>query len=150
MEADYIIDEMTEEDLAQVLEIERSSFHSPWSKDLFIKELQNKFSVNLVARVAKGYKKVVGYVVFWNLIDEIHLLDLAVHKDFRNQGIGRRLTKKVIETGRKKECRHVYLEVRKSNAAAMKLYSSLDFREVGIRKRYYDNGEDAVIMTLDM
>jgi ribosomal-protein-alanine N-acetyltransferase len=83
--------------------------------------------------------------------DECHLLDLAVHPDYRRRGIARALLDNVIQELRIEGCRFFYLEVRSSNYAARKLYEKFGFNMVGIRKGYYVNpAEDAVIMMMEL
>ena len=145
---EYLIDEMTEDDLDDVTEIERSSFPVPWSRDLFLRELKNDYSHNLVARCPDGEsKRVAGYVVFWDVTDEIHLLDLAVHADFRRRGIAKAFIKRVIEAGLQMGCKRIFLDVRESNKEALRLYRNFGFKEIGLRKRYYKDGENAIVMS---
>lgn len=147
MNFDYIIDEMMKGDLDEVLEIERASFPSPWSRELFLREFENGFSYNFVARESDGGKRrIIGYIVFWIVADEMHILDLAVQQDFRRQGIGRNLVIHALKIGIENDCRNVFLEVRKGNERAQNLYKALGFIEIGVRKRYYSNGEDALVM----
>jgi ribosomal-protein-alanine N-acetyltransferase len=148
MDDEYIIDEMTEDDLKEVTEIEASSFPEPWSRDLFLRELEHKYSHNLVARWLDGEsKRVVGYVVFWDVTDEIHLLDLAVHADFRRKGIAKAFLKGVVEAGLQMGCDRIFLDVRESNKEALRLYSLFGFKEIGLRERYYKDGENAIVMS---
>ena len=148
MDNEYLIDEMTEDDLDDVTEIEQSSFPVPWSKDLFLRELKNDYSHNLVARWLDGEsKRVAGYVVFWDVTDEIHLLDLAVHADFRRRGIAKAFIKRVIEAGLQMGCKRIFLDVRESNKEALRLYRNFGFKEIGLRKRYYKDGENAIVMS---
>ncbi len=151
MAVDYTIDDMTHDDLDEVLEIERSSFPSPWSRELFLREFENSFSFNLVARSCEeGKGRIVGYIVFWITADEMHILDLAVHKDFRRQGIGSSLVNRALNIGRHRGGRRVFLEVRRSNCKAQRLYRTLGFVTIGERKRYYSDGEDALVMEREL
>jgi len=87
-----------------------------------------------------------GYVIYWILADEMHLLNLAVHPDQRRRGIARSLLTGALDKARTQGAAVVWLEVRPSNAAALSLYHSFGFKEIGIRPGYYtDNGEDALI-----
>ncbi len=148
MNNEYIIDEMTEDDLDEVAEIEATSFPVPWSRDLFLRELQHDYSHNLVARWLDGEsKRVAGYVVFWDVTDEIHLLDLAVHTDFRRRGIAKAFIKRVIEAGLQMGCKRIFLDVRESNKEALRLYRHFRFKEIGLRERYYKDGENAIVMS---
>lgn len=91
-------------------------------------------------------QRVLGYVLFWHVTDEIHLLNVAVDPNERRRGHGRRLVEEVIDYARTHEAAKVLLEVRVSNAAAVALYEGLGFEEFNRRPRYYDDGEDAIEM----
>jgi len=129
-------------DLQAVMEIERRSFTAPWSLPMFALELSKRSGICLAAfdggRLA-GYLFCAHYEEAW------HLMNVAVDPGRRRSGVARALiTEMLARTGADA---NITLEVRVSNAAAITLYESYDFRRVGIRKRYYaDNGEDAVIM----
>ncbi len=132
-------------DIDAVLAIEQASFHDPFSREMFESELSQK-----AARifVAKHEGHIVGYINFWIVLNEIHLINLAVHPDFRRQKIATELFEFMI---RCVEARHalplqIYLEVRPSNLPARKFYEKKGFRVIGTRKRYYRDGEDAVVM----
>ena len=146
------IGEYEEGDLAEILEIERDSFPTPWSSELFRSEMTNSISRTLVGKVVQTWgRPVVGYVVFWRVADEIHLHNIAVRRDQRKCGIASRLLSKVIRDCRPEGARFVTLEVRHSNLPAQKLYESFGFSVRGVRRGYYtDTGEDALIMTSDL
>jgi ribosomal-protein-alanine N-acetyltransferase len=149
---------MKTDDLDQVFAIERASFSSPWSWQLFLRELHNPaISTLLVAfedlETSRGgqppARAVKGYVVFWVVADEMHILNLAVAPTYRQQGIAKRLVQGALEKAYGKGARTAYLEVRASNAAAQKLYLGLGFTGISLRRGYYDRPtEDAVIMEL--
>jgi len=141
---------MTYQDLEQVLEIETESFPRPWSRGLFEKELLTPFARSLVAaEVSSG--KILGYLCFWVVGQETHILNLAVHPQYRRRGIGGLLLRQGLEDCRKKGVELITLEVRRSNYKAISLYRSFHFQPQGIRRRYYtDSGEDAVIMGLNL
>lgn len=139
---------MYPEDISAVLWIERQSFTTPWSETSFRSELYSRYSIT---RVAECDGTVVGYICVRHVADECHLLDLAVHPDYRRRGIARMLLDDVIQGMRIESCRFFYLEVRMSNYAARKLYEQFGFKTIGIRKGYYANPiEDAVIMMLEL
>ncbi len=139
---------MTREDLDEVLQIEAVSFPTPWSRHLFERELATAFARSYVAREGTG-GKVLGYACFWLVDSEAHLLNLAVHPEHRNGGIGSLLLRRLVEYCREQGIRLVTLEVRRSNYRAISLYRSFQFLPRGIRRRYYtDTGEDAVVMSL--
>jgi ribosomal-protein-alanine N-acetyltransferase len=92
-----------------------------------------------------------GFALAWHAADEVHLLDLAVDPDARRRGVGRRLVEAVLGYARETSARLVLLEVRRSNEAAIALYRSAGFSEIGVRRGYYsDNGEDAVEMNVEL
>ena len=94
--------------------------------------------------------EVVGYVLFWHVTDEIHHLNVAVAPSERRKGRGRALVETVIAYARAHAAAKVLLEVRVSNVAALELYRGLGFEEIHRRKRYYDDGEDAIEMMLTL
>jgi ribosomal-protein-alanine N-acetyltransferase len=135
---------MSSRDLDQVMVIERT-FSAPWTREMFHQELhQSDVSDNLVAVVGG---RVAGYVLWWYVADEVHIVNVAVHPDERRRGIARRLLLDVFERARARGMSIATLEVRVHNAAAIRLYDTPGFRQIAIRKGYYaDNGEDALVM----
>jgi ribosomal-protein-alanine N-acetyltransferase len=138
---------MTMDDLELVLAIDRLSFTQPWPESSYRFELTaNNSSILLVAELDGG---LVGYIGCWLLVDEVHISTLAVHPDFRKQGIARRLLKSVLHEGAARGAELATLEVRISNFAAIDLYETFGFEITGRRPHYYrDNREDAHIMSL--
>jgi ribosomal-protein-alanine N-acetyltransferase len=141
---DISICPMTESDLEQVLSIENDAFPLPWSRNHFLDELSSPHSFPLAALGQDGL--VLGYICPMQLLDEGHILDVAVRKDFCGRGLGRLLVETALRICREKGADFVSLEVRPSNVTAISLYRRLGFVEVGRRKRYYENGEDAILM----
>lgn len=142
------IGECEEGDLKEILEIEEYSFPTPWSPGLFRNEMVNPLSQFLVGK--KG-AVVVGYVVFWRVVDEIHIHNIAVLHEKRRCGIASRMLSRVIGDGRAEGARLVTLEVRRSNLAAQKLYVRFGLTVGGVRRGYYtDTGEDALILSGDL
>jgi ribosomal-protein-alanine N-acetyltransferase len=138
---------MRADDLEEVVAIERASFSMPWSRGAFLYELQQ----NRVARclVMRDDGRVVGYLCLWEIGDELHITNVAVHPEYRRRGIGRSLVSGVLEDARARKLKLVVLEVRPSNHEARTLYESFGFREVGRRRGYYyDTGEDALVMEI--
>jgi len=139
---------MINADLEQILDIERASFKYPWSRRFFLEELQVECARAVVAEIAD---RVVGYVLFWFLPEDVDVHNIAVHPDYRRHAIGRILLEHVIAAGQQRSSVRVTLEVRKSNTAAQQLYSSLGFVITGERRGYYsDDGEDALTMALTL
>lgn len=142
------IREMREADLATIVEIENISFSTPWSSYSFKKEIYKPYSIPKVAVINN---RIVGYICVERIIDEAHILNLAVHPDFRKMGIGSLLVSNILDELRTTGCRYVYLEVRASNVAAKKLYERFGFEVIGIRKHYYIRPEeDAYVMMLEL
>jgi ribosomal-protein-alanine N-acetyltransferase len=132
-------------DLDEVLAIERASFTMPWSRGAFLYEIEQ----NQVARcyVIRETERIVGYVCLWEVADELHITNIAVHPTDRRRGIGRTLLTSMLDDARQRALRLVVLEVRPSNTEARALYESFGFRVVGRRRGYYyDTGEDALVM----
>jgi [ribosomal protein S18]-alanine N-acetyltransferase len=139
---------MVPADLDEVMAIERTSFRHPWSCNFFLEELQVACARSILAQVND---KIVGYVLFWLLPEAVDIHNIAVHIEFRRQRIGQALLQQVLEQARSRDSSRVTLEVRVSNLPAQKLYESVGFVIQGLRKGYYsDDGEDAVVMALEL
>jgi ribosomal-protein-alanine N-acetyltransferase len=139
------LDRMQPGDLDQVVAIERLSFTMPWSRAAFLYEMEQ----NQVARcyVMRDGGRVLGYICLWEVADEMHITNIAVHPEERRRGIGRAMLGQVLAEARQRALRLVVLEVRPSNVEARALYESFGFRVVGRRRGYYyDTGEDALVM----
>ena len=146
----FVIERMRPGDLDAVMEIERVSFRAPWSAQVFSEEMVRDWAhVDVVRDAAEGF--LVAFGNYWLVADEIHLLNLATHPLARRAGHASRLLAHIIEFGRQHGCRIVTLEVRRSNAAALRLYRRFAFRPVGVRPNYYaEDQEDAIVMLLDL
>jgi ribosomal-protein-alanine N-acetyltransferase len=146
------IERMKKDDLDQVLAIEQESFSQPWSRNLFLSEIRSVTVSTLLVALANdpAVRRVTGYIVYWNVEDEMHILNLAVTSAFRRQGIARRLVLSGLLRAYERGARRAFLEVRASNLGAQKLYSGLGFTGSLMRRNYYDAPvEDALIMTLE-
>jgi [ribosomal protein S18]-alanine N-acetyltransferase len=137
---------MRRSDLDAVLAIEQRVFVQPWSRSFFEKELSASQARCVVATLDDEPAPIVGYSIAWRVLDELHLLNVAVHPDHRGGSIGRRLVTDVLESGLVTGGRVVYLEVRAGNVAGRRLYRRLGFRDLGIRRGYYGPGQDAIVM----
>ena len=148
-EEKIIIEDMNAEDLHEVVKIEDASFSDPWSYDMFKAELSNSISHTLVVRDLGGV--LTGYICFWIIGNEAHMLNLAVHHLQRRKGIGTRLINTSLDYWKKIGVTVAYLEVRESNEAARKLYERFGFRMIMRRHNYYKNPkEDACVMGLEI
>lgn len=133
--------------LNEVLEIERLSFTTPWSKFAFVHEIQFERSVFKVIRLGN---KLVGYGGFWHALDEAHISNIAIHPDYRRRGLGKLLLTHLLEEAVARGAGKASLEVRHSNIAAQEMYKAFGFRVASIRKNYYlDDREDALVMWND-
>jgi ribosomal-protein-alanine N-acetyltransferase len=134
--------------LDSIIQIENVSFSTPWSPAGFLQEMRNPVS-QLWA--ALGDRDLKGYMCFWMFDLEIQLLDLAVHPEERKKGLGRLLLNHLIETAVSNDLESLWLEVRVSNAGAIRLYQDLGFVQAGVRRKYYsDTQEDAKVMCLTL
>lgn len=141
-----IVRDLAPEHLDGVMEIERQSFPTPWSRALFEEELGRAFSHSIAAMSEPG-GEVMGYAICWTVAGESHLLNIAVHPEARRRGIGRLLLRECIRRGAMARSRSILLEVRPGNEPALSLYCREGFRFVGIRRKYYtDTGEDALVL----
>jgi ribosomal-protein-alanine N-acetyltransferase len=139
---------MTFDDLEEVTRLEKLCFSDPWSKKCFEEELEHRFSIPLVVKIAQ---KIVGYACLWHVDDQMEIANFAVSPEFRRKGIGRTLMESVLWEARKRACISVMLSVRESNLAARNLYAEFGFVEAGRRRRYYRFPiEDAVIMVKNL
>jgi ribosomal-protein-alanine N-acetyltransferase len=138
---------MTLDDIPDVMELERDAFQTPWTVQSFTDELNRDVSHVLLARDEPG--TLIGFVCFWALMDEAHILNIAVRKGARRKGIGRTLALEALKAAYGLGARAATLEVREKNVAAVRLYSTLGFVKAGLRRGYYENPNDnAVIMWL--
>lgn len=133
----FYLRRMKEEDLPYVLEIEQVSFPNPWHKMTFIGEILNH-PISFPLVVVHGVqKRVMGYIIFWHIHDDVQINNIAVHPDFRRMGIGEAVVNMVLSKVRMEGARFVTLEVRPSNFAARALYNKLGFEVLGIKENYY-------------
>ena len=134
-------------DVLQVHALDVASFSLPWPERSFRYEVQE--NPNSRPWVAELNGRIVGMMVIWIIVDEAHVGTIAVVKEYRHQGIGRRLLAHGLLAARCEGMIASLLEVRRGNLAAQQLYDQFGFTIVGIRPRYYrDNNEDAVLMNL--
>jgi ribosomal-protein-alanine N-acetyltransferase len=137
-------------DLDEIMEIERLSFRAPWSRQVFVEELDRDWAHVDVLRERES-ARVLAFVNYWLVRDEVHVLNIAAHPEARQKGHGARLLEHVIAFASRQRCRYVTLEVRRSNSSAIRLYRKYGFRPVGIRPNYYvEDHEDAIVMLLEL
>ena len=145
------LEPMQLEDIEAVLVIEQQSFTMPWTDAMFRSELQNeRTSHMLVARIVQAGSPIVGYVGYRVVLDEMHVILIAVAPAWRQRGIARQMICQAMDQARAAGCRRATLEVRVSNTPAQQLYYSLRFAPVGTRPKYYMRPtEDALILWRD-
>lgn len=147
----FFIRRMRESDLAAVRAIEALSFSNPWSDNTFRGEIQNTAVSFPMVVVRRPGETVVGYIVFWQIRDDVQVNNVAVHPDCRGLGLGEALMRYAIDRTREAGAAFMTLEVRQSNAPALALYKKLGFEVMGVRKNYYTKpDEDAYVMALVM
>jgi ribosomal-protein-alanine N-acetyltransferase len=142
---------MQYEDIDTVLAIEQQSSPSPWSRTMFLTELDNtRLARLLVARVGDGAGEIVGFLGYRVVVDEMHVVIVAVHPLWRRRKIAHSMFCAAMAQARQEACCKATLEVRVSNTAAQQLYYRLGFAPVGVRPRYYTRPiEDALILWRD-
>ena len=139
-----LIRKMTKDDIDSVVEIENACFSDPWTYGMFSSELSQDITEY---RVAVVDEKIVGYMGMYQTLDEGNITNVAVLPEYRRQGIANSLIAEFIKLAQERALAFLTLEVRKSNLGAIKLYEQNGFVSVGIRPKYYNNKEDAILMT---
>ena len=138
---------MREDDLPGVAAAERDSYAFPWSEGVF----RDCLRAGYICRVAEIDHRLVGYGILSVGAGEAHILNVCVRTEYRCRGLGRRLVTAMFDLGRAYGASDLFLEVRPSNATAIRLYQSLGLAQVGLRRGYYqaaDGREDAIVMRL--
>lgn len=145
------ISKLTHDDLEGIYEVEKDSFPIPWPISSFEEELKNILATYLVAKINN---KIVGYIGMWFVMDECHITNIAVHSNYRENGIATRLINEMLKLCKEHKTTYIMLEVRSNNIPAQKLYSKFGFTEEVIRKNYYKNPdntrEDAIVMSRNL
>jgi len=143
----------THEDIQAVFELNLASFAEAWSHQALMDVLDHDYDLD-VWYTTRG--KMAAYYLGQDVLDEVHIMQLAVAPAFRRQGLGSQLTRYILDKKRREGMRHVWLEVRASNVAAQHLYTGLGFHTAGRRKDYYTPRsagfprEDALMMRYDL
>ena len=131
------------DDIVGIANVERICFKSPWSYSMLLESYEN----NCTYYVAKSDKEVIGYIGLYSNGD---ITNVAVLPEYRGQGIATNLINYIIEYAKANNIPSIFLEVRVSNYNAIKLYEKSGFKQINVRKKYYDDGEDALIYCLEV
>lgn len=145
---EIIIEKMTLEHLKQIEENIEEEFDKFWNKEVLKSELDNPASSYIVA--LDENKNVVGYAGIWQPLEEAHITNIVTKKDKRQNKIGTKMIEKLIDMAKERKLNDITLEVNINNLPAINLYKKYQFKEVGLRKKYYNNIDDAIIMTLEL
>lgn len=137
---------LSDADLDDVVNIEKASFSNPWTREMYLRELQNP-DVSFLYVLREPAHGIVAFCSFWLILDEIHINNLAVRGDFRGRGVGTALLEFVMQAGANRGAERATLEVRRSNEPARRLYERLGFEVAATRPNYYVSPtEDALIL----
>jgi ribosomal-protein-alanine N-acetyltransferase len=129
-----------------ILAIEEASFTNPWTREMYLAELQNE-GVSFFYLARDPERQTIGFCSVWRVLDELHINNLAVLPAYRRAGIGSALLTHALDEGARLGARRATLEVRRSNEAARQLYERFGFSVVGVRHGYYNNPvEDALVL----
>ena len=144
MKIDYKL--MDSSHIKGVYELSKICFSIPWSLDSISNEVENPLAKYVIAQDLST-EEIIGYAGVWIVAGEGDITNIAVNPSYRKQGIASNILKKLFEVCKENNCSDITLVVRVSNIPAQNLYKKFNFKEEGIRKKYYsDNGEDAMIM----
>ncbi|NOY99119.1 MAG: ribosomal protein S18-alanine N-acetyltransferase [Chloroflexi bacterium] len=134
-------------DVPSVVRIDRMSMTVPWPARVYEREVT---TAHTRAWVAEAGAEVIGMLVLWIIVDEAHIATVAVHPQYRRRGVSEALVRTALQEAANEGAVTALLEVRAGNIAAQNLYRKIGFEAVGRRRGYYkDNGEDAILMTLE-
>ncbi len=136
----------SESDVVEIARIEKLSFKTPWSEEMISSEMKEPISRFVVAITGNH---VIGYYGYLHVMDELHILNIAVDPDYRRKGIGSALMKNLLGESKTLSARAITLEVRESNTAAVHLYERAGFQLAGVRPHYYTDKENALIYWLE-
>ena len=138
---------MTDYDLSLIKDILIDDFDDFWTYDVLQEELNNPNSEYFVAKLENN---ILGFAGIWKAVDDVHITDIVVKKSNRQTGIGSKLLEKLIQTAKSQNFNSITLEVNEHNLPAINLYLKYGFKNVGFRKKYYNNKDNAIIMTKEL
>ena len=135
--------------LQDIIKIERLCFAEPWPATAFIDELSDERACYFVATSSGG--DVVGFCGYWHVVDEAHIMNIAVIPSARRRGVGRGLLRVALDDAVARGMRVAFLEVREDNASAIALYGQFGFTQCGFRENYYEKeNKSAVVMSAEL
>lgn len=146
---DWHLEAITPQDLDKILTIDRTAFKRPWHRKSFLDELvcDNAYSYAVRTQRVDQRIEIIAYVFLRILLTEMHILRIAVAREFQDRGVATWLLQRCFRLAIEKEVYSVFIEVRPTNKTAIALYRKSGFRLLGIRPRYYsETGEDALVM----
>ena len=138
---------MTDYHLSLIKYILIDDFDDFWTYDVLQEELNNPNSEYFVAKLENN---ILGFAGIWKAVDDVHITDIVVKKSNRQTGIGSKLLEKLIQTAKSQNFNSITLEVNEHNQPAINLYLKYGFKNVGFRKKYYNNKDNAIIMTKEL
>ena len=134
---------MTNEDIDFLSTNLNSDFDDFWN----INNLKNDFSnLNSTYLIARVENEIVGFAGFLKICDEANIMNIVTKKNKRNLGIGSKLLENLILYAKNQNCKSITLEVNEHNNIAIHLYEKYNFKRIGLRKKYYNNTDDAILM----
>ena len=140
-----MISEMNLQDLENIKDCLLTDFDNFWSYNILKQELENGKSKYFVA---KQENEIVGFAGILLIIDQVNIMNIVVKKDKRNFGIGSLLLEEIIRYSKIHNATSITLEVNEKNIAAINLYKKYGFKQVGLRRKYYNNEDNAILMDL--
>ncbi len=146
---DWQLDPVTPQDLDTILTIDRAAFKRPWQRKSFVAELVHKDAFGYVVRKKVNQKSsdVIAYVFVRVILNEMHIMRIAVAASFQTKGVATRMLRQCFTLAQQKQLDAVYIEVRPGNTSATALYRKAGFQSLGTRPNYYpETGEDALVM----
>lgn len=139
------ISRMEPSDLLEIADILQTEFDEFWNVNIFLTELKNENSTYFAAKIKD---EIVGFAGIWNDTFDFHITNIVTKKNYRKQGIGSKLLETLIAFAKEKQTNSLTLEVKETNTQAICLYEKYNFKKIGIRKNYYSQNENAIIMTM--
>lgn len=138
-----IVRELTKNDIDEILKIEESIYKNPWNKEAFINDIETDIAFDYVL---EHNNVIIGYYGFWIMFDDVDITKVSIRKELQGKGLANILMEDFFNRIKNLDINTITLEVRVSNYKAINLYKKYGFKEIGIRKEYYDDLEDAYIL----